>query len=81
MAWPRIKNSRSSELPAARSIDGAAGVQVGSSNVQFNCFTVNRVRSDSDDRPLEPPRGSVNFRHTGHAFISYIREDSDNDKL
>lgn len=57
------------------SFDGAAGVQVGSGNVQINHFYGIPGRADSGGAaafaagPEDPAR-------VGHAFISYVREDS-----
>jgi len=57
-------------------IDRAAGVQVGSGNVQLNYFYGNPVWSDGDDMPLGSSSRTPGSPYRGNAFISYVREDS-----
>jgi len=77
-----------SELPAgspderpdhydSRIIDRAAGVQAGSGNVQFNYFYGSPTRATGDVTPLASPiSGKTGSPYQGHAFLSYVREDS-----
>lgn len=54
---------------------GALGVQVGSGNVQYNFFNDDRARTNSGGTPTAAgPVGGPS--PLGHAFISYVREDS-----
>lgn len=57
-------------------IDRAAGVQVGSGNIQVNNFYGNPAPADADGVPVRAPAGKAGSRNRGHAFISYVREDS-----
>lgn len=56
--------------------DGASGVQIGSGNVQFNYFYGNPALADTGGRPLTSAPRAAGSRYRGHAFISYVREDS-----
>ena len=57
---------------------GAAGVQVGLGNVQVNnYFYGDRTRSVGDGALSMPTSGpAAGSPRRGHAFISYVREDS-----
>jgi hypothetical protein len=55
---------------------GAAGVQVGSGNIQYNYFYDTAARAGSSGRPVTPAPEATGSAYKGHAFISYVREDS-----
>jgi TIR domain/WD domain, G-beta repeat len=55
---------------------GASGVQVGSRNVQVNNFFYGSSPSAGVGMPLMPASGTADSSREGHAFISYVREDS-----
>jgi hypothetical protein len=57
-------------------LDGAAGVQVGSGNVQLNYFYGTPGRNGASSKSLVPGPGAAGSPSRGHAFISYVREDS-----
>ena len=57
-------------------LGGAAGVQVGSGNLQVNYFYDSQTRAGHDGTPSMPASVPVDSPHRGHAFISYVREDS-----
>jgi hypothetical protein len=60
-------------------IGGSAGVQVGSGNTQVNYFYGNPAWAQSSDTPIAPAVGTVGHPLPpcrGHAFMSYVREDS-----
>jgi hypothetical protein len=54
----------------------ASGVQIGSGNVQFNYFYDDSARTGSSGTSLAPELGVAGSLSRGHAFISYVREDS-----
>lgn len=62
-------------LSSDLSLDRAAGVQVGSGNVQVNNFYGKKTGAGNGDTPVTPVPGKVSS-YPGHAFISYVREDS-----
>lgn len=70
------EKSRDSNGPGAR-FHGAAGAQVGSGNVQVNNFYGNLTWAGSADAPLTSGPVPAGSPARGHAFISYVREDSD----
>jgi len=55
--------------------DGAAGVQIGSGNVQNNYFGAPRLGVPRDTPPV-PASQSAESDDRGHAFISYVHEDT-----
>lgn len=56
---------------------GAAGMQVGSGNVQVNnYFCGDSARAGAGGEPLAPAPRMSESGHRGHVFISYVREDS-----
>ena len=54
----------------------ALGVQHGSGNVQYNYFHENPVSTGSVGTRLSPVSRTAGSLSPGHAFISYVREDS-----
>jgi hypothetical protein len=68
----RLEDVLSSDL----SLDRAVGVQAGSGNVQVNYFYRKKPWAGNGDTPVTPVPGKVSS-YPGHAFISYVREDSD----
>jgi TIR domain len=54
----------------------AAGIQIGSDNVQFNYFYGNLPSVVASAKPSTSTSGSSGPTYPGHAFISYVREDS-----
>lgn len=60
---------------AAR-LAGASGVQLGSGNVQYNYFNDNPAQAGSGGTWPAPAPGASGPSSRGHAFISYVREDS-----
>lgn len=57
-------------------LDGVLGAQVGSGNVQINYFYGGPPQAASARGSPTAPSGSAGFRDHGHAFLSYVREDS-----
>ena len=55
---------------------GAAGVQVGSGNVQVNYFYGSPDQAGTGVKPMAPAPGVEGLPYQGHAFLSYVREDS-----
>ena len=55
-------------------VDGSSGVQVGSGNVQYNYF--GSGWSGSGDAPLSSASPTSGAAGSGHAFMSYDRDDS-----
>jgi hypothetical protein len=62
--------------PLAARLAGASGVQLGSGNVQYNYFNDNPDRAGSGGARPEPAGRASASASRGHAFISYVREDS-----
>lgn len=71
-----FSGSATVDVPAATSDGGAAGVQVGSGNVQVNYFYGGSAGADVGTPPPAPEPGTAGSAFQGHAFISYVREDS-----
>jgi hypothetical protein len=65
------KEARDEDGSATR-FYGTSGVQIGSGNVHHG----NPARADIGGMPLTPASGEAGSRYRGHAFISYVREDS-----
>jgi hypothetical protein len=65
----------SQENRAAR-LSGASGVQLGSGNVQYNYFGYDPPKAGSGGTRPTPASGATGPSPRGHAFISYVREDS-----
>lgn len=55
---------------------GASGVQVGSGNVQVNNYFYDSSALTKGGMPLALASGAMGSAYEGHAFISYVREDS-----
>ena len=72
----RVPGAVRGEGGLASSFAGASGVQLGSGNVQFNYFSDNPARSGSIGTPMSPGSGIAGSLSQGHAFVSYVREDS-----
>jgi TIR domain len=62
--------------PGRSSGRGAGNVQAGSGNVQVSNFPGDLKRTNPAAAPLAPASGAAGFPAHGHAFISYVREDS-----
>ncbi len=60
-------------------IDGASGLQLGSGNVQYNYFYASPLSTGSGGPRPTPAAGAPVSPSParGHAFLSYVREDSD----
>jgi hypothetical protein len=54
----------------------AAGIQLGSGNVQYNYFYADPTSANSSDTPSPSAPRPIGSLYQGHAFISYVREDS-----
>ena len=81
-AWPESRSRRDAKTANAfggsPSLDRAAGVQVGSGNFQFNSYYYgDQTRTPTGTAAPKPASGAADSPHRGHAFISYVREDSD----
>jgi TIR domain len=71
------ENDKSDEDRRAVYVRGSVGTQVGDHNVQFNIFAPSDPSWPGHvDSPLTPPSGAADSLVQGHAFISYVREDS-----
>lgn len=55
---------------------GAAGVQAGSGNTQVNNYFYGNQMGADDIGTSMPVSRTLDSPHRGHAFISYVREDS-----
>ena len=55
--------------------DHAAGVQIGSGNVQNNYYA-GQGPAGRSDTPAARVAETADSAHAGHAFISYVREDA-----
>ena len=73
---PRYPGAAQAQDPLAVPLAGASGVQLGSGNVQYNYFNDNPARTGSDGTRPVPASGASGPSSRGHAFISYVREDS-----
>jgi hypothetical protein len=58
-------------------IDKASGVQIGSNNVQFNYFYGSASQAEDRGATRSSESRTAGPSHRGHAFISYVREDSE----
>jgi hypothetical protein len=54
----------------------AAGAQVGSGNVRVSSFPGDLTRTNTGAIPLTSVSEAAGFPDRGHAFLSYVREDS-----
>jgi hypothetical protein len=70
-----LGESRDAAEPGT-SFGRAAGVHVGSGNVQVSNFSGDPTRTDTGATPLMPVSGAAGSPDRSHAFISYVREDS-----
>jgi TIR domain len=72
----RESSESSDEGGPSPRIGGSAGVQVGFGNTQVNYFYGNPTGAESSDTRFAPASGTVGHPYRGHAFMSYVREDS-----
>jgi hypothetical protein len=73
---PRDPGAAHSNDALAARLAGASGVQLGSGNVQYNYFNDNPARTGSGGTRPAAGAGASAPSSRGHAFISYVREDS-----
>jgi hypothetical protein len=73
---PRESGTSPSQETRAARLSGASGVQIGSGNVQNNYFNYDPPATGSGGARPAPASGSSGPPSRGHAFISYVREDS-----
>ena len=57
-------------------IKKAVGTQVGSDDIQVSDSHGDPTWAGGDATPMASPSGATGFSYQGHAFISYVREDS-----
>jgi RNA polymerase sigma-70 factor (sigma-E family) len=72
---PRERGTAPSQETGAARLSGASGVQVGTGNVQHNYVNYDPSRAGSGARPTRGS-GALGPPSRGHAFMSYVREDS-----
>jgi TIR domain len=72
----RVPGATRDEDGLASRFAGTSGVQLGSGNVQFNYFYDNPARTGFSGTRLTPASEVAGSLSRGHAFISYVREDS-----
>lgn len=73
---PRVPGAARGDDGSASRVTGASSMQLGSGNLQFNYFYGNPARSGDRGTRLTPASGIAGSPSQGHAFISYVREDS-----